>query len=80
MKRSRSTTCSRAGGGGVLQAKRSRSTACSGVGGGGVLQAERSRSRAKRSSSDEWRKFAKCGAGRTHLIFILGAKCATRVH
>jgi hypothetical protein len=45
-KRSRSTACSGARGGGVLQAEQSRSTACSGAGGGGVLQAKRSRSTA----------------------------------
>jgi hypothetical protein len=45
-KRSRSTSCSRARGDGVLWAKRSRSTACSGAEGGGVPQAKQSRSTA----------------------------------
>jgi hypothetical protein len=45
-KRSRSTACFRAGGGGVLWAMRSRSTKCSGARGGGVLRAKRPRSTA----------------------------------
>jgi hypothetical protein len=62
VKRSRSTACSGARGGGVLWAKRSRLTACSGARGGDVLWVKRSRSRAKRSSGIEgalhWRQHA----------------------
>jgi hypothetical protein len=53
VKRSRSTTCSGAEGGGVPRAKQTRSTACSGARGGDVLRAKRSRSRMKRSSGVE---------------------------
>jgi hypothetical protein len=75
-KRSRSTACSRAGGSGVLRAKRSRRWCAPAV--------KRSRAcsghwRCRRPKAREWWKFAKCGAGCTHIWYLYWGPDARRV-